>query len=154
MRNLTSYSSISRSKGFSLIEVLIAVLVFSLGLMGLAAVQIASVRTNQSAAYRSAAVTLAYAMADRMRANQNGVLTGQYYTDYSAETCAGQPPDSPTAEHDIFAWKQQLACQLPDGQGEILFPGGNVQISVKWTDARWAVDPTLRDSEVVLSTTL
>jgi len=153
MRTLTPFR-FRRSSGFSLIEVLVAVLVFSIGLLGLAALQVASVRTNQSAAYRSTAVGLAYAMADRMRANQNGVLTGQYVTVYAAGNCATNPPDNPAAAHDLAAWKQQLACQLPDGQGQIQFPGGNIQISVKWTDARWAVDPAMRTSEYILNTTL
>ena len=61
--------------GFTLIEVLIAMLVLAVGLLGLAGLQATSLKNNQSAYNRSQATQLAYDMADRMRANVAGVAT-------------------------------------------------------------------------------
>ena len=69
-------SMIDRAKkteqaGSSLIEVLIAVLVVSVGLLGTAGLQLASLKNNQSAMQRSEAVVLTYSILDRMRANRD-----------------------------------------------------------------------------------
>ncbi len=48
-----------RSRGFSLIEVLITILIFAVGLLGMAALQAVSMRSNQSANFRTQATALA-----------------------------------------------------------------------------------------------
>src|SRR3954454_8529823 len=112
-----------RPGGFSMIEVLITILVFAIGLLGMAALQAVSVRSNQSANFRTQATALGYMIIDRMRANNEAVLRGEYLAGLGAGDCSADPVDTPTATHDIEAWRQQLACQLPDGQGSIEFPG-------------------------------
>ena len=146
----------SRNGGFSLLEVLIAIVIFSIGLLGLAALQGFSVKSNQSANFRTQATSLAYMMIDRMRANQGVVLQGAYLADFAAGSCPTPPPVAPpTAAHDIAAWRQQIDCQLPDGQGEIRFPGGgNVIVSIKWTDARWSLIASERTPTFELVTRL
>ncbi|MCC5865121.1 MAG: type IV pilus modification protein PilV [Wenzhouxiangella sp.] len=57
------------SSGVTLIEVLIAVLVLSIGLLGLAALQGVALQSGQAAYYRSQATAIAYEAADFMRAN-------------------------------------------------------------------------------------
>ena len=64
-----SAQTMNKSNGFTLIEVLISLVVLSLGLLGLAALQASSLRSNQGAYYRSQAAQFAYNIADRMRAN-------------------------------------------------------------------------------------
>jgi len=64
--------------GFSMIEILVAIVVISLGLLGLAGLQAASLRNNQVAYFRSIASQQAYDMMDRMRANLAGVRAGNY----------------------------------------------------------------------------
>lgn len=56
-------------KGFTLVEVLVALLILSIGLLGLAGLQAGGLRSNHSAYLRSQAVMLAHDMADRMRSN-------------------------------------------------------------------------------------
>ena len=65
----------NKNTGFTLIEVLIAMLVLAVGLLGLAALQASSLRNAQSAYNRSLATELAYDLADRMRANIPGIVT-------------------------------------------------------------------------------
>ena len=59
----------NKNTGFTLIEVLIAMIVLAVGLLGLAGLQATSLRNNQSAYNRIKATQLAYDIADRMRAN-------------------------------------------------------------------------------------
>lgn len=59
----------NKSKGFTLIEVLIAMLVLAIGLLGMAALQTYTLRSNLSAYHRGQGIQLLYDMADRMRAN-------------------------------------------------------------------------------------
>ena len=65
----------NKNAGFTLIEVLIAMLVLAVSLLGLAGLQATSLRNNQSAYNRSQATQLAYDLADRMRANAAGIST-------------------------------------------------------------------------------
>jgi len=130
-------------RGFSLIEVLITILIFAIGMLGLAALQATSVRSNQSANFRTQATALGYMIIDRMRANSDAVLRGEYLAGLVAGNCAAAPPASPPqAAHDVAAWRQQLACQLPNGQGSISFPGGQVVVSISWNDERWSLIPS------------
>ena len=143
-------------RGFSLLEVLIALLIFSFGLMGLAALQSFSVKNNQSSSFRSQATALSYMIIDNMRANRNAVLTGHYFTDYQTTVCASADPTGATAaETDLARWRNNIACALPGGKGQIHFPGNDaVEVSITWEDARWAINPADRDTEFTLDTTL
>ena len=107
-------------RGLTLIEVLIAVLIFSLGLIGLAGLLIVSTQANHGAYLRTQASFLANAMADRMRANPAAVWAGNY--DSSAypitgtlPACASAAGCSPAqvAQRDQMHWSQQLVQFLP-----------------------------------------
>jgi len=63
------HTKFKSQKGFTLLEVMIAMVIFSIGLLGLAGLMAQSTRFNNSAQYRTQAVYLAYDMLDRMRAN-------------------------------------------------------------------------------------
>jgi type IV pilus assembly protein PilV len=113
--------------GFSLMEVLVALLIFSLGLLGLAGMLVFSLRSNQSAYIRSQASFLAQSMADRMRANVAMVWTGVYtvpgWTSSQASLSSGSAPcaggaacsSADVAARDIFQWKSQIGTLMPLG---------------------------------------
>jgi type IV pilus assembly protein PilV len=150
--------------GFTMIEVLIAVLVLSIGLLGLAGLQAASLRNNHSAYLRSQATLLAYGIADRMRANQAEVTggTGYQMAAYNlpaAVTACNSSGCSPTnmAQNDLYEWETTLARELPNGKGVVCLDsspddgtpaapacsgGGDVYaIKIWWTDSRDAAAP-------------
>jgi len=112
----------SGPQGFSLIEVLIAVAILSIGLLGLAGLQAASIRNTGSSGQRSIAVNLAADIADRMRANPTALGAGDYVYDYGANptgvqtaactTAAGCTPQQ-LARNDIFQWNAALLAMLP-----------------------------------------
>ncbi len=114
------------SIGFSLVEVLVAILVLAIGLVGLATLQMAGLRSNQTAYYRSVATELAYDMIDRMRANAVGVTAGYYKqtavgSSGDASKCENDPSKSCSASelagYDLARWNNALAAGLPSGQG-------------------------------------
>jgi type IV pilus assembly protein PilV len=110
-----------RQEGFSLIEVLVAALVLSIGLVGVAALQAMSLKNNQSAYMRSQASALAYDLADRMRSNVGAANAGFYdpaQADASAQcgTTTGCTPQE-LASSDLSEWLAMLGDNLPMGSG-------------------------------------
>ncbi|WP_333876975.1 type IV pilus modification protein PilV [Methylobacter sp.] len=124
------------NSGFTLIEVLIAMLVLAVGLLGLAGLQATSLRNNQSAYYRSQATQLAYDLADRMRANKLATTT---YTTGAASAKADcltttGCTSSDMAANDLFDWNAALTKSLPGGTGAVTIAAGVFTITVSWDD--------------------
>lgn len=132
-------------RGVSLIEVLVTVVVLSIGLLGLAGLQASGTKFNHSAYMRSQAVNLAYDMADRMRANRTEALADNYNIGIGAA-----PPGGATVRHqDLQQWKGRMAGLLPAGDGSVTALGnGRFQIEVRWDNSRLQNEAAL-DSVVV-----
>jgi len=135
----------NKNTGFTLIEVLIAMLVLAVGLLGLAGLQATSLRNNQSAYNRSQATQLTYDLADRMRANftEANKLAASVYitTDPTAAAerpCNGAPGCNPQlmAENDLFEWNRTVTTTLPSGAGTIVEAAGVFTITINWDDNR------------------
>lgn len=116
-----------RQLGFNLIEVMIALVIISVGLLGLAGLQVSSLQQNQSAYYRSQATLFAYDIADRMRANMGEVDAGSYFIASAAANtdcvnftgaATGCDPDE-MAAHDIGEWQDAIDAELPLGGGRV-----------------------------------
>lgn len=145
--------------GFSLIEVLIALLVLALGLLGLAGLQVTSLKNNLSAYNRSQATLLAYDLADRMRANVAAATT-YTSTDPSKaipqSACTTAPGCSPQnmAINDLFEWNSSLVSTgLSLVRGTITVTvntvTGNIySIEIIWDDDR---DTILNDHTYITS---
>ncbi|HET9034244.1 MAG TPA: type IV pilus modification protein PilV [Dokdonella sp.] len=127
-------------RGFTLLEVLIALLVLSFGLLGLAALQAYAVKANQSANFRSQATSLANMMLDNIRANR--VNLGDYYSDdYDDTACTSTPPTSSPAAFELAEWQRTIRCQLPNGRGAVAPISANeVAVCIRWADSRWDSD--------------
>lgn len=112
----------NRQSGFTLIEILVAVLILSLGLLGLAGLQAASLRANHSAYLRSQATQLAYDMADRMRANMAGVVAYNDPTLTPTPSCYTATGCSATAlaSDDASRWTADLQALLPAGSAGVV----------------------------------
>lgn len=147
------------SSGFTLVEVLVALLVISIGLLGVAKLVLAAVKANDSAYLRGQASALAYSILDDMRANHPYAVNNLgYAVAYGAYanpgfTCTGGAcTPAQIAQYDLYMWKQQLSAAsnvtsgaLPSGDGQVVMAvsaTGQVTatITVEWDDsvAQWA----------------
>lgn len=136
--------------GFSLIEVLIALMILSVGTLGIAAMTAVSLKSKNIAYSRTQANSLAYTILDRMRANRATALQHGYDIGFGTTPprpppgdCIGTTADcSPPeiADLDLSQWKYSLAKTLPSGDGSIrtaeLDHTIQVTISVRWNDNR------------------
>jgi type IV pilus assembly protein PilV len=128
-----------KQSGFTLLEVLVAMLVLAIGLLGLAGLMASSMRNNLSASHRTQATWMAYDIVDRMRSNRAGALSGGYATAMgTAATCSTAFPTGTVPAQDIAAWKNQLACALPAGNGSIAVDTATREatILIQWNDSR------------------
>lgn len=124
-------------RGVSLIEVLVSVLIFSVGLLGLAALQLNSMKANQTASVRSHATFLAYEMGDRMRAARGDALAGFYTLAVGAELpCKPAEETCLPFQRDLAEWRANLARQLPNGDGGVERNGEQFTVIVQWSEER------------------
>lgn len=132
--------------GFSLIEVMIALLVLAIGILGAGALQTVGLQTTQGAYLRSQGIILASDIVDRMRANRKAlaayvVATGAVtVTDIpSCWIAAGGCTPAEIANADLSRWKNSLTNTLPNGVGQIASNGGdNYTVTVTWDENEWA----------------
>lgn len=132
-------SSTKRVQGFTLIEVLIALVIMSVGMLGIAGLYVHSMQAGRTSMFRHHAVTLAGDVADRIRANPRTV--GTYALGPVDNNCVDGgincTPDQ-MAQNDIFVWQQQAQNSLPAGQVFIVFNNAVVpptyQITVQWNE--------------------
>ncbi|MBW3566940.1 MAG: type IV pilus modification protein PilV [Proteobacteria bacterium] len=149
-----------RQSGVSLIEVMIAFFVLSVGLLGIAGLHLGSLRDNGSALYRSRAVVLAADMLDRIRSNTPGL--NSYAINFAGDgtqgnchttdtTIASGCSASEMAQHDVWTWKRLISdiggsgdqppTGLPGGQGMITVTNDattaalkTVTVTIEWTE--------------------
>ena len=132
-----------KNQGFSLIEILVAVLVLSIGLLGIAMLQIDALKNNQSALQRSQASMLAYFIMDAMRANRDEAAGGAYNlgTIGSPDTpaCTAPNADGTLVKADQIAWFNALKENLGNADatcGLIACNAANCIVRVYWDDSR------------------
>lgn len=127
-----------RVSGFTLIEVLIALIIMSVGMLGIAGLYVHSLQAGSTSLFRHNAVTLAGDIADRIRANPRAGPA--YALAGGNNNCVNGGVNCTRGEmaaHDIFLWDQQAAATLPNGVVAIVFNNGVVpptyQITLTWT---------------------
>jgi type IV pilus assembly protein PilV len=142
--------------GFTLLEVLVTVVVLSIGLLGVAGLSLRAQQSIDGSMMRSQAELLANSMLDAMRANATGVAAGSYATavgqTVSSQSCTEQGSGctaAQLAQSDLYNWKVRLGAiqttpatpsQLPCGDGSVsTVSSGNLTlaiVTVQWSDAR------------------
>ncbi|WP_078118297.1 type IV pilus modification protein PilV [Thiosocius teredinicola] len=131
---------VNKQSGFTLLEVLVAMIVLSIGLLGLSGLQTTSVRSNHSAFLRSQATTLSMDIMDRMRANRDGAIAGSYNIAYATTAtspgCNLNCSNGQVAQRDLFQWRSFVE-RLPGGESEVdVTATGVAEVKIRWFDAR------------------
>lgn len=127
--------------GFTLVEVLVALLILSVGLLGLAALQTFGMKYNQQSYQRTQAVFQAYDMIDRIRANPTAKTAGSY----DAVTLGNKPAvgvncaaasctPAQLATYDINKWNTANERLLTNGRGAISTSGSRRTITISWIE--------------------
>lgn len=127
------------SRGISLIEVLVTVVILSIGLLGLAGLQANSLRNNHSAYLRSQATYLSYEIIDRMRANRVEAVDNENY-DIALGSTTPKSAGTTLTKADVSAWKTSLGIlPLGDGSVDCVAATNICDVIVQWDDSRGAV---------------
>lgn len=153
-------------RGVTLVEVLVAMLVFSVGLIGAAGLMLTAAQVNQAAYLRTQVTFVAQNMVERMQANLTGVWRGDYngtYPDGSAQDCSAGCTPQQLAQHDRQLFGSQLKTFLPlhaeasilcsnSGLAYVPTPeqwswrppyGGSCSMTIKWLERRlWDAKPS------------
>lgn len=111
--------------GFTLIEVLAAIVILGIGLLGIGKLMLFSVRANNSAYLRTQATDYAYAILDLMRANSAFAEQAAYDTPFGAVANPGSCygivcAPAQMALFDVYQWKTAMTAALPGGTGRIV----------------------------------
>jgi type IV pilus assembly protein PilV len=147
--------------GFTMIEILIAFVILSVGVLGLAGLQGASIKSSNTAYMRTVATSQIYDFAERIRSNSKGHNLAIDGGDDVYNQLSGTPtyancnvqnklPSSgcttaQLATRDISMWNTENARVLPNGQGTVRRAGQSYIITVSWDEeglgATFAKDP-------------
>ena len=108
-----------KQKGFSLLEVLVALFILSTGLIGLAGLQLQGIKEGRDAYYRTQAILLSSSISEQMRTNTGAVQAGHYQLASSQFTMSCYTVTGCTAVelagHELALWQQIVSERLPTG---------------------------------------
>lgn len=136
--------------GMSMIEVLIAIVILTFGMLGIAALQALALRSSQSSIARNEAIAQSYAVLDAMRANRASALLGGYNLgaydagdeDQTSWICDPPEDDNTLVSKDLNEWmtRMQSAQGLGPGSCAIIAPVPGIQdtfqVRLRWNDSR------------------
>jgi len=144
-KSYTSLAARRSCRGLTLVEILVALVVLSVGLLGLAAMQTTSVKFTTSAYQRTQATALAYDLIDRMRGNRLAALNNDYVVAFEnpVPACGAFDGTGSLRDQDIKAWRNAIACRLPQGTGSVTRVNDEFTIAIQWDDSQ-GIEPAVQ----------
>ena len=121
-------------RGVGLIEVLVAIVIFAFGMLGLAGMQTRTLWYGQSSLYRSQATALADDVFDRMRADRPNAKLGRWDTELASG--ASSISGLNLYQTDLKDWKTEVELLLPTGRARIQTVDDVITVTIEWDDSR------------------
>lgn len=122
-----------RQSGVSLLEVLIALLVLAVGVLGAVLLQTNALRYSASAADHTQATFIAYDMLDRMRANPTDLPS---YATSVTPGCDAASSSASILAADLADFSHAVSCLLPVGHGQVAIDGQRATVTLAWSEER------------------
>jgi type IV pilus assembly protein PilV len=129
------HCALRMQRGFTLIEAMVALIVLSVGLLGIAAMYVETLRANRTSLFRTEAVMLATDLADQMRANREPA------NNYDCgDPCDPDDGGNAIADADLADWMDMVAEQLPSGTAGVAYTAPGVGtpaayvVTISWTE--------------------
>ncbi|UOD29771.1 type IV pilus modification protein PilV [Massilia violaceinigra] len=135
-----------RQQGFSLIEILITMLLMSVGLLGIAGIILTNLKNNQSSQARGQATILVNDIVDRMRANRTTAETvdADGNSPYTLAIGGEPPAGNGVVATDLTQWRAALKQSIPKGDGSVTYKADTRKFTIvlQWDDSRVKADAT------------
>jgi len=139
------WPGVAAGRGFTLVEVLVALVVLAVGMLGVAVLLVEGLQGSRSAVEHTQAVNLAADIAERMRSNRAAAAaydtaegTPEPRVDAACEDAAGPCDPRAMAGHDLRRWLDDVAATLPDGRGAVEVERRTADSSRGIVTIRWA----------------
>lgn len=127
------------SKGFSLLEAMIALVILSVGLLGVAGIIAISIKNNQGSVSKTQASWLAYDVIDRIRANRTLALPATGESPYTYTLSSSTLTGTAIADMDLEAWRAAVYRSLGSaaaGNVAVDTVTGGVTVTLSWDESR------------------
>lgn len=123
----------TQQSGLGMIEILVALLILSVGLLGLAAMQVTATKMTTQSQQKTQAILLAQDMIERVRANHANASAYSGITVQSSDSCATDFSSAAgnVAANDAAEWTNSVRCLLADGRGVVRVNAANNTVSVR-----------------------
>lgn len=143
-----------RQSGIALVEVLVAVLILGIGILGVASTQVVALQMNSQSQNRSQAVLMAEDLLDRVRANPENAIDYKLEpgdavgADGGACDTSYDPTEPTVAENDIASWENSLACLFPDAERTVVVGGAVVTVTISWDQNDANANPVIVRTQI------
>jgi type IV pilus assembly protein PilV len=122
-----------RQQGFSLVEVLVAILIFGLGVLGLMRLQASAVKLSTDARQRAEATFLADQLLARMLISDPATAASFNHKPDGTVACA--PTGAPSTNAQVADWLAQVTAAFPRvsaGEQQVIVDGSDVTVRLCW----------------------
>jgi type IV pilus assembly protein PilV len=137
-------ASTRRQRGASMIELLVSLLIFAFGTLGIIGMMTRTLGYGQMSLYRSQAAALTDDILDRMRADSANARAGKWSAEL--DDAASSFTKTTIADQDLKEWKTQVEALLPSGQAEVVVSSGAITITIAWNERNGATTSMVTNS--------